>query len=369
MNGLLSPVSGRPLAPDTPHSLRAGDERWPMIDGIAYLRAGSRPRAEDALALLDRGDRAGALHLLLAEQDRWWDGALPQAGALADLVERRDQLTLREAMEHLAYGRVGDYFAHRWSDPTFVAGLALMDACWPHPRTVFELGCGIGHYLRELRRLGVVATGADIVFSKLWLARHWVVGPDAPLVCMDAAQPFAVAGPFDLALCHDAFYFFEDKAHVARSLRALAPRLLLAHIHNRDAANLSSAAAVAASDLAGLFPGAMLFADEELTRAGVAGDAPLPLSGATEAFAVSVPPAPAGKAFGRLACPPDGTPLRRNPLLGGNGIDWPSARYAAEYGARATYRADAGVPPATMMRARWREAVARRELLDLPERW
>lgn len=340
-----------------------------MVDGIAYLRGGSQDRAREALALLDRGQRTEALILLLAEQDRWWDGPLPDTAALHRLVAARDRLSLREAMALLSYGRVGDYFAHRWSDPTFVAGLALMDACWPHPRSAFELGCGIGHYLRELRRIGVAATGADIVFSKLWLARHWVVGSDVALICMDAALPFAVTGPFDLALCHDAFYFFEDKGRVAHALRALASQLLLAHIHNSDAANLSSAAAIDAAELARLFPDAALFADEELTRAAVAGDAPRPLDGTTEAFAVASPPCAAGPAFGRLACPPDGTPLRRNPLLAASGIAWPSPRYAAEYGPRATYRPDASLPATTMMRGRWRDAVARRELIALPERW
>ena len=39
---LHSPVSGRPLHADTPHSLSDGaGERWPAVDGIPYLRTDS----------------------------------------------------------------------------------------------------------------------------------------------------------------------------------------------------------------------------------------------------------------------------------------------------------------------------------------
>ena len=55
------------------------------MEGIAYLRAGSRDRAEAALARLDRGDHDGALALLLAENDGWWDEPPPpEAIALED---------------------------------------------------------------------------------------------------------------------------------------------------------------------------------------------------------------------------------------------------------------------------------------------
>ena len=364
-----SPVTGQMLIADTRHSLAAPHERWPVIDGIAYLRAGSKDRAAEALSALDNGQSDAALMLLLTEQDPWWDGPLPNAAALTNLIANRDRLNLREAMELLSYGRVGDYFAHRWSDPTFVAGLALTDACWPNPRNAFELACGIGHYLRELMRVGVMVTGADIVFSKLWIARHWVVGPQASLVCMDAALPFAVTGSFDLTYCHDAFYFFEDKAHVAAELKRVAPQLLMAHIHNRDAANFSSAAAIGRDELSDFFPGSAIFGDEELTRASVEGRAPVELSGDTEAFAIAYPWVAPMSAFGALSRPSTNTMLRRNPLLGESGIRWPSDRYRDEYESRATYRFNADVPAKAIMDDDWLPHLTRRELLDLPERW
>ena len=99
--------------------------------------------------------------------------------------------------------------------PTFLAGLALIEAHWRPTRTAFELACGIGHYGRDLARRGIAVTGADVVFAKLWLARHWVVPAETRLICFDAAAPWPVAEErFDLVFCHDAFYFLEPKAEI-----------------------------------------------------------------------------------------------------------------------------------------------------------
>ena len=71
--GLLSPITGGRLEADTRHSLADGnDERWPVIDGIPYLRTGRDSLRREALDHLDRGDREGALVLLLGDQDGWW---------------------------------------------------------------------------------------------------------------------------------------------------------------------------------------------------------------------------------------------------------------------------------------------------------
>lgn len=287
----VSPLTGAPLRADTPYSLREPDgRRWPVIDGIAYLRAGSESRAQVAVAALDAQDERHALKTLLGENDRWWDGPAPEDAALDRLIDQRDRLSLREAMALLGYGRVGDYFAHRWSDPTFVAGLALIDAHWTGPSTAFELACGIGHYLRELQRADVAVTGSDTVFSKLWLARHFVLQPEASLVCFDAEVPWPLVAHADLVLCHDAFYFFERKAEIARRLKAATEDVLLVgHVHNRDADNYSAGAAISLADLRDLFPGAHIYADEELTVADVEGR--VPLSGhaieRTEAFGIA----------------------------------------------------------------------------------
>ena len=375
---LRSPTSGLPLHPEGPHALvDAAGERWPVVEGIAYLRAGSEPLARAALARLDDGDGDGALALLLAENDRWWDEPPPPEADLRRLVREADALSLREAMARLGWGRVGDYFAHRWSDPTFLAGLALVDAHWASPRTAFELCCGIGHHLRALRQAGVAVAGGDVVFAKLWVARRWVVGADAALVCFDAEAPWPMAGPYDLVTCHDAFYFLGDKPAVAARLRGLtAPggTLAVSHVHNRGWPNFSAGAAVDVAELAALFPQALAYADEALTEAGVEGAAPTPerpaALAATEAFSVveggARPPRPA---CGPLSRPRPGARLLRNPLLSADGaVRWPSDRYRDEYAARATY-GGGRAPEQTVMSKAVDELAARRELVDLPERW
>ncbi len=371
-------MSGHPLAPDTPHSLSDGaGERWPVVDAIPYLRTGRAALVVDVLARLDAGDRSGALALLLADQDDWWTDPPADPASLAALVRDAPGLSLRAAMEHLGFGRVGDYFAHRWSDPTYLGGLALLEAHWAAPDTAFELCCGVGHYLRELTRRGVACTGADVVFAKLWLARHWVVGADADLVCFDAGSSWPLGARADLVFCHDAFYFLEPKPAIAAHLRdALAPggTLALAHIHNRDFANLSSGAAATAGELTRLFPEATVYDDAELTRALVERRAPVdrPWSelGAVEAFSLVQGVVAARALAGGLAMPCEGAFLTRNPLYGADDhVSWPSQRYRDEYASRATYPSRTRAPThATHTTAT--SAMARsRELVDLPERW
>jgi hypothetical protein len=365
-----SPASGRPLEPDSAHSLSDGrGDRWPVVDGIAYLRAGSEALAAAALERLDAGDRPSALILLLAENDRWWTEPPPPSEDLQRLVGDQDELCLREAMRLLGWGRVGDYFAHRWSDPTFVAGLTLLDAHWTAPRTAFELACGIGHYLRALSQVDVKVVGADVVFAKLWVARHWIA-PRAELVCFDADRQWPVEVTADLAFCHDAFYFLRNKPMVARELRSAASVLALAHIHNAEHTNLSGGHGMTLEVVEAMFAGATVYDDEELTRSGATGTVPRPgASRATEAFALVLGAEPAGRR-GPLDLPPAGQALRRNPLCAESGTPhWPSQRYAEEYGARVTWSCRGDLPSDAPMAPEWAEAARRRELVDLPERW
>jgi SAM-dependent methyltransferase len=349
-----------------------------MLDGIVFARASRREMARQVLGLLDAGDKDAALVLLLADQDDWWHGPVAAPEALRDLVINHERLSLREAMARLAWGPVADYFAHRWSDPTFLAGLALVEAHWNAPPRAFELACGIGQHLRALAQRGVAVVGADVVFAKLWVARHWVV-PEAGLVCLDAAEPLEIEGRFDLVACHDAFYFLEPKAAVLHWLRRLAgPRGVLAvgHVHNRDWPNLSAGAAVTAPEMAALFPDGVFYDDAELTRAAVQDRVPRPAVAAAlsevEAFAVAAGPGldAARPAMGHLALPRPGARLRRNPLYRRDGaIAWPSARYEREYGPRATYPLRATAPETAVAGVQTMAWATRRELLDLPERW
>ena len=388
---LLSPETGRPLKADGRHALRdAGDgTRWPVIDGIPYLRTGRADLVAATLARLDAGRRDEALAGLLADQDDWWTGPPADPDALRDLVANAGRLTLREAVTRLGWGRVGDYFVNRWSDPTYLAGLTLLEAHWNDPLCAFELACGIGHYLRELSGRGVKVAGADVVFAKLWVARHWVVGRDAQFVCFDAASPhWPIAdAPVDLALCNDAFYFLDDKPGVLASLRQTAGDdgwLAVSHIHNSGRPGFSAGKAMSAGDIEELFPDGLVYDDAELTRALVEARAPQPREPASlqrcEAFSLvagpGMRPAPRPVVDG-ITLPLAGSALRLNPLYepDGNGayaIRWPSERYEAEYAERVTYPAHSEGPKTldwTGGDASATERVRRREFVDLPERW
>ncbi len=372
---LHSPFDGSLMIPDTPHSLRdRAGVRWPVVDGIPYLRVGREALVEDVLRRLDLSDTTGALVELLRDADDWWDGPPPARAELVDLVEARERITLRDAMTALGYGRVGDYFAHRWSDPTFVSGLALIEAHWHKPALAFELACGIGHYLRELQARGVSClVGADVVYSKVWLARTFVVGPEASFLCFDAAAPWPLPeNRFDLVLCEDAFYFLSPKSTIATRLRracADGGMLLVGHIHNRETANHSAGAGMTAAELDELFPGALAYDDTELARSAVERRPPEPRATAAlrsaDAFAIAEGPPGALPMDGWAVSGASG--MRRNPLYrrtpDGWSITWPSERYAAEYAALATY------PPHDPGREVDEDSVRRRIHVDLPERW
>jgi len=388
---LLSPETGHPLKVDGAHALRDAETgaRWPVIDGIPYLRVGRADLVARTLALLDAGKVDEALAGLLADQDDWWTGPPADPASLHDLVARRGRLNLREAVDKLGWGRVGDYFVNRWTDPTYLAGLTLLEAHWNQPGCAFEFACGIGHYLAEMQARGVKVAGADVVFAKLWVARHWVVGPMAQLVCFDAASPhWPVPGaPVDLVLCNDAFYFLDDKAGVLACLRQTAGEdgwLAISHIHNSDRPGFSAGKAVGAAEIEELFPDGLVYDDDELTRALVEARAPTPrapdaLRGC-EAFSLvagpGMRPAPRPVVDG-ITLPRPGSTLRLNPLYRPDGegafaIGWPSERYEAEYAGRVTYPLHSDGPKAMDWpggEAEGIERVRRREFVALPERW
>jgi SAM-dependent methyltransferase len=332
----------------------------PVVDGIPYARAGRDELRARVAAMLADGDVDGARIALLADADDWWDAAPPPREQLARVA---GAATLREAMDLLGMGRVGDYFAHRWSDPTYLAGLALLQAHWPADRPVVEVACGAGHLLRELAQRGVrELVGVDVVWAKLWLAQRFVC-PDARYVCADvtALPDLGVRAPA-YVLCHDALYFVRDKAGAARAMRALAGNggtVVVGHAHVAD----PHGAPVPACEYAELLGTDLAYDDDELTRALLSARPPSPapvgsLEG-SEAIALVAgdPLRPAPHDLGE----PVG-PLRLNPLYASGALVWPSERYEQEYGPRSDYlppRAEP-LPP---------DAARRRVLVDLPERW
>lgn len=369
-----SPVTGRALIADTSHSLAAGSgghrERWPVVDGIPYLRTDSEGLVAAALDHLDAGCPDDALVALLTDQDAWWTGPATDLGELKRLVRERDTLTLREAMALLRLGPVADYFAYRWVDPTFLSGVALIEAHWQAPATAFELACGIGHYLRELTHRGVVCLGADVVFAKCWLAKHWVA-PQADYVVFDAAARWPIGGrTFDLVQCHDAFYFLPDQPAVADRLRTATSAggvLAISHVHNAEYRDGAKGPARPVAEWQAIFTGATVYDEEALRLALLAGDAPRP-SGWTadpqvEAWSLVEGGGDARPLRAGLAIPPAGARLRPNPLLHEDGnVRWPSPRWREEYGRGCAWAI--AEPSGTVA-----DQARSRLLVALPERW
>ncbi|TVV76322.1 class I SAM-dependent methyltransferase [Sphingomonas solaris] len=372
MNVWRSPVSGAALAADTPWSLDDGrGERWPVVDGIPYLRIGREALVADTLRLLDAGEADAATALLLADQDDWWTGPAADPADLARLVRERDTLTLREAMALLRLGPVADYFAHRWVDPTYLAGLALIEAHWQAPARAFELACGIGHYLRALTGRGVACMGGDVVFAKCWLARHWVA-PAADYVVFDAGGHWPLADDrFDLAMCHDAFYFLPEQAHVAACLRVTLAEggvLAISHLHNADYRDGAKGPARSATAWRALFPDAVVYDERALLAAILHPRAPAAIGWrddpAIEAWSLVEGGGAARVPENGVAMPPADAMLRPNPLLDApGGVRWPSDRWRDEYGAGCRWAlADEALPYPP-------DPVRLRRLVDLPARW
>ncbi len=351
------------LLPDAGIEVDAEGVRWPVVDGIAWRRSGKDELRQCAVELLDAGAADAARIALLADADPWWDEPAPPPEQLARAVEAT---TMREAMRLLGLGRVGDYFAHRWSDPSYLAALALLQAHWPAGKPVVEVGCGAGHLLRELSLRGVTdLVGVDVAFSKLWLAQRFVC-PAARYVCADATvlPPLGVPRPA-YVLCVDALYFLPDKPAVVAALRRLSgPGGTIAIGHAHTPAEVHSAGdPLTPEQYQRLLGTDLVYDDDALTDAYLAGRPPRP-GADVKARAVALVAGDPCRPGPDLRAPRPGA-LRLNPLYDEAGVrHWPSERWAQEYVRAAEYLPER-IDPAALPS----DATARRLLLDLPEHW
>ncbi|MDL5156312.1 class I SAM-dependent methyltransferase [Actinomycetospora termitidis] len=376
---MIDPHSRRPLTADTPHSVSDGERRWPVLDGIPYLRVGRGELVERALTALDDGRVRDAAAILLADNDDWWDQPPPPPQVLAEAYDAAadPRTTLRDAVTALGLGRVGDYFLHRDHDPSGLAVTALVATHPPAGRPVVDLACGAGHLLRRLvREPGETggATGIDIVFAKLWLARRFVLPAEGgvDLVCADLRAPWPLAPDGDRwVCCHDTLYFLDDPGdvlHRAVELAGPGGAVLAGHCHNAEHPLGAAGHPLTTDEWAGLLPGALTYPEEELTDAALQGRRARPVVGTelerTEAVAlafdhVAALPQPA------LLDPSPGATLRPNPLYRDGVREWPNPRWAAEYGARAAVYLPETLPTDLSDD----RAARRRVLVELPERW
>ncbi|MDT0616069.1 class I SAM-dependent methyltransferase [Streptomyces lancefieldiae] len=383
---LRGPVTGTPLEPAGPGLLREGDTLWPCLDGIPYLRLGREELRDEAVAAIRRGDTGHALAVLLADRkDASTPPADPAALRTAVAGVSSGDATAAGMMDLLGYGGLGTYFLHRWCLPTLLSGQALLEAHAPRGGTLLEVGCGAGHFLRVWEAGSGHAIGSDLVFSHLWLARHFTA-PRAWLVCFDAAGPFPLADlAADVCLTHDSFHYFPDKPHAFRELRRLArhERVLLGHTHNAEAHNYAPGAPLTVQEYAALLRPRLAYDDADLTRAaltGVPAEAVVPDTLRTaSALAFVHGPAAEPSPPGWLTAPRAGRPLRVNPLLTAEGPAWPTAQFAREFVEDWPYLSGLAHPGPVVAAAAGAggsgtdplvDRLARqRVLLDLPDRW
>ena len=372
---LFSPLSGRQLEPRGA-VLVAGDEIWPVIDGIPYLRANRVELARTAAFLVESGNSDDAAALLLTDQDDYAPDPSPRVADCLQLVRNEASFSFRTAMRQLSFGRVADYFAYRWTDPTYLSGLALSQLANSGSR--LELASGVGHFLRAFAASGVEAAGADIVFAKLWLTRHFIC-PQARLVCFDAASPWPLQnGAFDCVFCHDAFYFMPDKTAIIARMHSVlrgAGQIIVGHAHNAAVDNHSAGSALRVEAYAALLPGSLLFDDRELAAAYVEARSPVPAEAQTLAAVPAVSLVwPSVFADVQTKCTL-GRRLPLNPLYQRDGgearIVWPSQRYEQEYAALVTYPARWSGPDELVIDGSDLSAtlVRRGIYVDLPSRW
>ena len=371
---LLSPNSLTPLSHDTPHSVAAADERWPVVDGIPFLRLHRDALRRETLAALDAHDEEAALALLLADQDDYAPLPPPDEATCRALMRDADA-TFRQAMAALNFGPVADYFAHRWSAPTFLSGLALIALYAAPHKPLVEVCCGTGQLLREFQLRGGVAIGVDQVFAKLWLGKRYL--GLSHLVCADAQTLPVDVAEGATTLIHDALYFIPDadKPLVIAAMERVAAGapLLAGHLHVADHPHGGDRAhPLSIAEWQTLLRDAALFDDLALTDWFVrAGEGGLGLHDASTLTAAVCLAAGHRRAEPLALWEPSDAPLVENPLLaatraGGLAPAWPSEAFAREY-ADATYLA---MPdPASLRAMGVAERHARRALLPLPPRW
>lgn len=226
-----SPKNGQKLHQVAEHLYFDGEHYWPYIDHILYARDKDNIRLP-AVEQIKNGNTEEALRILLTDQDPFAPLPPPNATALRKLTGSK-KLRLNEAMRLLNYGGVADYFAHRWTTPTFLTGLSLLQMTLKRGYPLIDVACGIGHFLRTAEANGTKAIGLDLVFSKLWIARQYM-NIRGPLICTDISTLSCLSVDFSTVVyCHDAFYFFKDKESILRDMRALAQdgNVIVGHAH------------------------------------------------------------------------------------------------------------------------------------------
>lgn len=382
LNALRSPTTGRPLHKVDPFILSDGEEFWPCIDGIPFLRVGRDALRESVLSAIRDGNPLDALAMLLTDRK---DDTIPPANLEAARRVAGGVATVGEAMSGLGYGAMAPYMYHRWCLPTYLSGLALLEAHAPQGARLFEVGCGMGHFLRSWIDNSGPAIGSDLVFSHLWLARRFVA-PLANLVCFDANNSFPLDSQCaDVSFSQDTFHYFRRKEHVLSEMRRVSSMgiVILGHVHNAKRDNFSAGLPLELDCYTACVRPSVVYDDEALTNAALTGVPAKPAQPVLElreaqAFAFACGEV-SGLSTPRLTFPRYGTVLQLNPLITQKGLMWPSVRFEQEFASGWNYWKDMRYPPKRVVDAAragmagidpecdW--YIRRRVVLDLPEGW
>src|SRR5215475_11383109 len=248
---LQCPYCGGSFELDGGHSLRmSGDEvntgvlrcqcaGYPVVDGVPVLMATYAGDSVFQRLLTDDPELALFAALELDEE---------RQAAFRRFLARDDAGTYRDCLEIFLPGDEGPYFVHRFANPTYLVGQAILRAVGVDrrlfARRAIDLAGGSGHLTRALCQ---IAGGADVFlaetnFWKLWIARR-ITAPECIPVCCDAEAPLPFKpDSFSLALCSDAFHYIWSKRQFASEMMRLVGDdgvIVVNHAHNALQENYS----------------------------------------------------------------------------------------------------------------------------------
>ncbi len=384
----------RRLGDDIAHGvLRCPCASYPVVDGIPVLLAGYGGDGEFQRMLASEPEQA--LHAMLDLDD-------DRRESFRRLLARGDQITYREWVGFFSPGPEGPYFIHRFANPTYLVGQAILRAVGSDDRIfsrwAIDLCGGAGHLARTLCQFsggaGVVLTETN--FWKLWLARR-IVAPQCVPVCCDAEAPLPFKrGAFSLAFCSDAFHYVWSKRLFACEMMRLVGddgAIVLNHIHNALRENFSAGLPLAPEWWRNLFAenGARIFKESEaLDRILERGEIDLTrnysnaeLNDEQALFLISARPEGLFRKYEIGGAGPTARATHLNPLYvsqreGGYDIlqlQFPSRQYETEFEACKRYLPErvellAGALKkieAGQLDGAWRELAEHYVLLDLPD--
>ncbi len=248
---LQCPYCGGSFTLDEGASLRRSDDEvstgvlrcqcasYPIVDGIPVVMAAYGGDTAFQKLLADNPEQALFTALELDEE---------RQSEFKQFLARGDEGTYRDCVDIFSPGNEGPYFVHRFANPTYLVGQAILRAVGSDrrlfTRRAIDLAGGSGHLTNALCQ---IAGGAEVFlaetnFWKLWIARR-ITAPECVPICCDAEAPLPFKrGGFSLALCSDAFHYIWSKRQFACEMMRMIGDdgvIVVNHVHNALMENYS----------------------------------------------------------------------------------------------------------------------------------